>query len=349
MVAPPHPRQQVPRHRCPILPPGSAWRASRRGGHRATVTRRVSAVPPGIRMPLPQLRPALRHVGTGLPQVHPALPQVDPALPEVHPALPHLRTMLPQVHPALPEVHTALPQVQTAAALARGRARPHLPGPHARPIMPGPNNAKQLEVVSRNRQILVNILGDAEALALAAALDRDAAFFEEGTALADVFLAEYGERDDATGTRTGTRKGLKAADKAARDTYNTLRALLRDEYADAPEHLERLGVSAPRAPGDRDTFLEAARATLAAVRKAPYAAAVARARFPTKALDAFGASLDALQTAAGGKTSAEGAHGGGTEERNAAYSAFTAWMEKARRRLDIAYADHPAVARRVGL
>ncbi|HEX8299059.1 MAG TPA: hypothetical protein VF594_07845, partial [Rubricoccaceae bacterium] len=178
---------------------------------------------------------------------------------------------------------------------------------------------------------------DAEALALAEARNRDAAHFAAGLALADAFLAEYGERDDATGTRTGARKGLAALDTAARATYDTLRALLRDEYADEAEHLERLGVSTARAADDRDTFLEQARATLAAVRKPPYAAAVAPAGFPDEALDAFGASLDALQKAAGKKTSSEGAHGGSTDERDAAYTAFMGWMKKTRRRLAIAY------------
>ena len=215
--------------------------------------------------------------------------------------------------------------------------------------MPGPNNRRQVETVSRNRQIVANILADPEALALAAARNRDAAYFTAGLALADVYLTEYGQRDDATATRSGTRKTLAAADTDARTRYDTLRALLRDEYADTPEDLERLGVSTPRAADDRDTFLEEARATLAAARRAPYAAAIAPAGFPVKDLDALGDAVNALEAAAGKTTSASGAHGGSTGERDAAYGDFMGWMRKARRRLAIAYKAHPTVAARVGL
>ncbi|HEX9950423.1 MAG TPA: hypothetical protein VGB53_01530 [Rubricoccaceae bacterium] len=213
----------------------------------------------------------------------------------------------------------------------------------------GPNDTRQLETVSRNRQILQNVLDDPEALTLAEARNRDATHFTHGLTLADAYLKEYGQRDDATGTRTGARKTLKAADTAARKTYGTLRTLLRDEYADDPEHLERLGVSTTHAPDDRDTFLEQARATLAAVRQPPYADAVAPAGFKTKDLDAFGTALDDLQAAAGKKTSATGAHGGSTDERDDAYGGFMGWMKKTRRRLAIAYKEHPATAARVGL
>ena len=210
------------------------------------------------------------------------------------------------------------------------------------------NNTRQIETVSRNRQIVRNVLADDEALALAAKRGRNEAVLSAGLPLADAYLTGFGARDAATGTRTGARQGLKAADRDARAAYADLRSTLRTLYAGQADHLETLGV-ADDAPMDRDVFLDAARSTLAAARRAPYADALPGVGYKPEALDAVAATIDALETAASGKTSATGAHGGSTSERNAAYRAFMDWMTPTRRWLALAFKKHPHVARRVGL
>lgn len=211
------------------------------------------------------------------------------------------------------------------------------------------NNTRQIERVSRNRQLVQNVLADPEALDLATRRGRTEAVLTAGLPLADAYLTEFGERDAATGARTGARQSLKAAEAAAFAAYNDLRSTLRTEYAGQPHHLETLGVADDDPPRDRDAFLGAARATLAAARQEPYATALAGVGYPERALDAVAAAIDALQSAASGKTSATGAHGGSTAERNAAYRAFMDWMTPTRRWLALAYKGHPHVARRVGL
>lgn len=221
--------------------------------------------------------------------------------------------------------------------------------PLVRRPAPGPNNRQQIETVSRNRQILANVRKDPEALALARKRNRDDAYFAAGLALADAYLTEYGDRDAATGSRTAARKTLTAANRAARAGYNDLRSTLRTEYDGQPDHLETLGVARPRAASDRDAFLDEARATLAAARRAPYAAALALVGYEAKALAALDADVDALETAASSETSAAGTHGGSTAGRDAAYAAFMAWMKPARRWLALAFKGRPDVASRVGL
>ncbi len=211
------------------------------------------------------------------------------------------------------------------------------------------NNTRQIETVSRNRQIVRNVLADDEALALAAKRGRTEAVLSAGLPLADAYLTEFGDRDAATGTRTGARQGLKAAEQAARDAYADLRSTLRTQYAGQTHHLETFGVADDDAPGDRDAFLDAARSTLAAARQAPYAAPLDVVGYTERDLDAVAAKIDALETAASGTTSATGAHGGSTAERNAAYRAFMDWMTPTRRWLALAFKDHPHVARQVGL
>ncbi|HEX9952274.1 MAG TPA: hypothetical protein VGB53_10935 [Rubricoccaceae bacterium] len=212
----------------------------------------------------------------------------------------------------------------------------------------GPNNRRQIETVTRNRQIVQNVLKDPEALALAAARGQDEAALTAGLPLADAYLTEYGERDAATGAQSGARGGLKATDRAAREAYNDLRSTLRTRYPGAPER-EALGVARESAAGDRDAFLGEARSTLAAVRQDPYATAVAKVGYPDKALDAVAAAIDALEQAASGTTSATGTHGGSTDERDAAYRAFMDWMTPTRKWLTLAFKSKPAIARSVGL
>lgn len=226
---------------------------------------------------------------------------------------------------------------------------PDSPGPVRRRRSPSVNNPRQLETVSRNRQVLQNVLKDAEALDLASKRKQTAATLAPVLRLADDYVREYGERDAATGTRTTARTGLAAADAAAADEFNDLRSTLRTEYAGQPEHLETLGVAGDRAARDRDVFLDEVRTTLAAVRRAPYAEVAAGYDWPAKRLDALEASVDALEAAASGHTSAGGAHGGSTAERDAAYAAFMERMAPVRRFLGLAFRGHPHVAKRVGL
>ncbi len=213
----------------------------------------------------------------------------------------------------------------------------------------GPNNRRQIETVSRNRQILVNVGADPEAATLAAKRGQDADALAAGLALAADFLKRYGDRDGATGTQSGARTSLKTATAEARAHYNDLRSTLRTLYDGQREHLERLGVARERAASDRDAFLDEARATLAAVRQAPYADAVARVGYPRPALSAVERAVDTLEGAAGGEDSAAGSHAGSTGARDASYAAFMKWMKPARRFLGLAFKGHPEVARRVGL
>ena len=225
-----------------------------------------------------------------------------------------------------------------------------MPDPDPVPTPPrARNNTRQIETVSRNRQLVRNVLADDEALTLAAKRGRTEDVLTAGLPLADAYLTEFGARDAATGTQTGARQGLKAAGEAARAAYADLRSTLRTQYDGQTHHLETLGVADDHAPRDRDVFLDAARSTLAAARKAPYAADLDGVGYTERDLDAVEEKVDALETAASGKTSATGAHGGSTAERNAAYRAFMDWMTPTRRWLALAFKAHPHVARRVGL
>ncbi len=224
-----------------------------------------------------------------------------------------------------------------------------MPDAAAPPRSIGPNYRKQAETIARNGQILANVRQDADALALTAARGYNAAKITQGLALAQAFLAEYTERDDATGDRTDARRALAAADKDARNAMSGLRSTLRALYADQPGDLERLGVTRSRMAGDRDTFLTESRATLAAVALDPYPADVAEAGYPAAALTAVSTAVEALATAAGSQTSAGGHLIGATAARNAAYIAFMAWMKRARRFFGLAFRARPDIAARVGL
>lgn len=211
------------------------------------------------------------------------------------------------------------------------------------------NNTRQLERVSRNRQIVQNVLAKPEALALAEARGQGEPELSPGIALATSFLKTYGARDAATGTQENTRAGLRASADDARKAYTDLRTTLRTLYHGKPADLVTLGVSNADAATDRDAFLDEARVTVAAVREAPYAAAAAKVGYPAKALDAVEAAVAALETAAGGTQDAVGMHGGSTAARNAAYRAFMDWMADTRRWLTLAFKGHPEIARSVGL
>ena len=211
------------------------------------------------------------------------------------------------------------------------------------------NNTRQLERVSRNRQIVQNVLKDAEALTLAAARGQTEAKLAVGVDLASAFLARYGQRDAATGVQSDSRADVRGTDKAARGAYNDLRSTLRTLYHGQPDHLQTLGVSNERAATDRDAFLDEARVTVAAVRRAPYAAAVAVVGYPAKTVDAVEAAVATLEAAASDTTDATGEHGGSTGHRDAAYRAFMNWMAGTRRWLTLAFKGRPDVARSVGL
>lgn len=211
------------------------------------------------------------------------------------------------------------------------------------------NNTRQLERVSRNRQIIQDVLAHPEALALAEARGQGEPELSPGIALASAFLTTYGARDAATGTQSRTRSSLRGAGTSATAAYNDLRSTLRTLYHGQPEHLQTLGVSNGRAAQDRDAFLDEVRLTVAAVRTAPYAAAAAKAGYPARAVSAVEASVAALEADAAGTQGATGARGGSTAARDAAYRAFMNWMTDKRRWLTLAFKGRPEIARSVGL
>ena len=224
-----------------------------------------------------------------------------------------------------------------------------MPDSFGTPRQRGPNNSRQIETVSRNVKLIENVRDDAEAAALVAGRGYDADALAEGLTRGGAYLGRYGARNTATGDRTHARDALRALDDAAREMVGELRATLRLLYRGQREHLERLGVAEERLAEDRDEFLGESRATLAAVREDPYAAAVATKGYPETALDAVEAAVDALSEAAGDRTSAEGSHTGSTTERDASYQEFMAWMTPARGFFKLALKKHPEGAARVGL
>ncbi len=213
----------------------------------------------------------------------------------------------------------------------------------------GPNNRDQAERIGRQRRLVENARDDAEAQTLLAVRGYDARALGEGLALLAAAQTAYEGRDTASGSRTAAGKALAATDRDARDRLNAIRATLRALYAGQPEHLQALGVARERAAGDRDTFLTESRATLTAVQKAPYAAEAAAVGLSKGDVSAAEAAVEALGTAAGQHDSAEGSREGATDARDAAYADAQTWMTRYRRFARLAFADHPAVAERVGM
>lgn len=204
------------------------------------------------------------------------------------------------------------------------------------------------ERLGRQRQFIETVRDDAEAAALLAGRGYSAEKIADGLALHDAAQQAYGGRDEATGARTAAGKALATADRDARKRLTELRSTLRALYDGQPEHLTALGITRPRLADDRDTFLTESRATLAAVRRAPYAADAADAGQAAPALDAADAALDALATAASAHEHSDGGEEASTDARDAAYAAFQTWMTRFRRFVRLALRDHPAVAARLG-
>lgn len=212
----------------------------------------------------------------------------------------------------------------------------------------GPNNKAMAERLGRQGRFVEAVRDDAEAAGLLAGRGYTAAKLAEGLALHAAAQKTYGGRNEASGAAGGASDALARADRDARGRLSELRSTLRAMYDGQPAHLEALGVTRERLSGDRDTFLTEARATLAAVRKAPYVAEAAEAGQDKKALDAAEAAVDALSAVATASDAAGGGAEASTTARDAAYAAFQTWMSRFRRFVRIALKDHPDVAARVG-
>lgn len=214
---------------------------------------------------------------------------------------------------------------------------------------PGPNDRRLAERLDRHLGLITRARADAEAPALLADRGYDAARLDEGLALHAAAQAAYSNRDRTAGARTTLSGTTKQADRAARLALAEVRNTLRALYDGQPGALEDLGVTRDSLAGDRNTFLTESRSTLAAVRRAPYAAEAAAAGLPDKKLAAADAAIEALALAAGDSTTGAGARKNSTETRDDAFGDFQAWVNRFRRFSRIAYRDHPAVAARVGM
>lgn len=215
--------------------------------------------------------------------------------------------------------------------------------------MPTLNNRRIAERLGRQRAFIETVRDDAEAAALLAGRGYPAARLADGLAVYAAALAAYGGRDAASGARSDAGDSLDAADDDARTRLSDLRATLRALYDGDTGALTTLGVTRSRLAGDRDTFLSESRVTLAAVRKAPYAAAAAGAGQDAKTLDAATDAIAALTTAAQGHGTADGSEEASTSARDAAYAAAQAWTKRFRRFVRLAVKEHPTVAARIGL
>lgn len=202
------------------------------------------------------------------------------------------------------------------------------------------------ERLGRQRAFIDNVRTDAEAAALVGKRGYAAETIAEGIALHEAAQTAYGGRDAATGAAGHAAAALAAADRAARARMAELRGTLIAMYDDDSDRAA-LGIARDRLADDRDTFLTESRATLAAVRRVPYAGPVAEAGQNEATLDAASEALAALATAAGGYHSSDGSEEGATDARDAAYEAFQAWMKRFRRFTRLAFRDHPDVAARV--
>ena len=212
--------------------------------------------------------------------------------------------------------------------------------------MPGPNNRRMAERLGRQRDYIDKVRSDAEAADLIGKRGYSAEKIAEGLALHAAAQTAYGGRDEASGATGRASGALAAADETARDCMSELRGTLIGMYPDDDDRTT-LGVARDRLADDRDTFLTESRVTLAAVRKAPYAAAVAEAGHGEEKLDTADKALDALATAVGGYGSSDGSEEGATDSRDDAYDDFQTWMKRFRHFARIAFRDHPGVAARV--
>ena len=214
--------------------------------------------------------------------------------------------------------------------------------------MPGPNNRRMAERLGRQRDFIDKVRTDAEAADLVGKRGYSPEKIAEGLALHEAAQTAYGGRDAATGATGHASAALAASDRTARARMTELRSTLLAMY-DHSSDRAALGVARDRLADDRDTFLTESRVTLAAVRKAPYAAAAAEAGQGKKQLDAAEDALAALAAASGTYGSSDGSEEGATDSRDDAYGDFQTWMTRFRRFARIAVRDHPGVAARVGL
>lgn len=220
---------------------------------------------------------------------------------------------------------------------------PSTPAPTPR----GPNNRRIAERLGRYRRLLDAVNADAEAAALVARRGYPAERLAEGLALCAAAEEAYATRDTATGDRTAAAATLRSADADVRERYAEVRTTLRTLYPDAADRA-RLGVAASHAPQDRDELLTVARATLAAVRQAPYAAEAARHGLDTATLDGLDDALTTLATTAQAHIRARGSATAATDSRQDAYGTLQTFMTRFRRFAKLAFKDHLDVATRIG-
>ena len=213
----------------------------------------------------------------------------------------------------------------------------------------GPNNRRIAETLGRQRALIAAVQADPEAAALAARRGYSAERLAQGLALADAAQAAYEARDAGRGTRAAAADTLRGHEQATRRLVGDLRSTLRALYDGQTAHFEALGVARARSAADRDAFLTESRATLAAARRAPYAAALADTGVSSDDLDALTAALDGLEAAGTAHTGARGGAMAATDARDDAYAALQTWMTRFRRLVRPAFRDAPAVAARVGL
>ncbi len=213
--------------------------------------------------------------------------------------------------------------------------------------MPGPNNRRMAERLGRQRDFIDRVRTDAEAADLIGRRGYSAEKIADGLALHEAAQTAYGGRDTSSGATGRAADALTAADAAARRRMADLRGTLVAMYTDGSDRTA-LGIARERLADDRDTFLTESRATLAAVRQAPYAVPVAEAGQTERDLDATADALAALSAAAGAYGQSDGGEEASTDARDAAYEAFQTWMTRFRRFVRLAVRDHPAVAARLG-